>query len=342
MISIILPVYNVEKYVNKCLESIVAQTYSDFEVIVIDDGSTDKSGKICDDWAARDSRICVYHEVNSGVSSARNKGLKIAKGEWILFIDSDDWIDSRMLEICMREMISSNAEICFFGNKEVREENVNLVIEYERCNIKKITEEQFLDFQYRIFNRDRKACCNRNIIKLSSPCKLYKKELLDKNNITFQEQLVTGEDGVFNLYAYQYAKSGVCIEEPLYYYRIHKESVTQRFTPNIEKNFTVLHKAYERFINSTDNVNKFKEVFEERMIWSFSFCCILKYCHQDNPANYRRRKQEFLTEYDRNYKENIKNVSLKNFRLKKKIIFYFIKRKSYFMVSVLCKLQQRL
>lgn len=102
MISIIVPVYKVEKYLNLCVESIVKQTYSDIEVVLVDDGSPDKCPRMCDEWAARDSRIKVVHKQNGGLSSARNAGLAIAKGEYIGFVDSDDYINDTMYEDLFR------------------------------------------------------------------------------------------------------------------------------------------------------------------------------------------------------------------------------------------------
>ena len=96
LISVIIPVYNVEPYLPKCLESVCNQTYDNLEIILIDDGSTDNSGQICDMWAERDSRIVVIHKENGGVSAARNDGLKRAKGELIGFVDSDDWVEPSM------------------------------------------------------------------------------------------------------------------------------------------------------------------------------------------------------------------------------------------------------
>lgn len=98
-ISIIVPVYNVEKYLRKCIDSILNQTFKDFELILIDDGSTDESGKICDEYNLKDNRIKVIHKENGGLSSARNAGLDIAQGEYIGFVDSDDWIESD--QICI-------------------------------------------------------------------------------------------------------------------------------------------------------------------------------------------------------------------------------------------------
>lgn len=98
MISIIVPVYNTEKYLRRCIDSVLAQTYKDFELLLIDDGSTDTSGAICDEYAEKDGRIRVFHKENGGVSSARNLGLDNAKGEWITFVDSDDYIEENFLK----------------------------------------------------------------------------------------------------------------------------------------------------------------------------------------------------------------------------------------------------
>ncbi len=105
MISVIVPVYNVEKYLDKCLKSILLQDFSDFELILVDDGSTDNSGKICDDFALKDSRIKVVHKENAGPSVARNVGTSVSKGEYITFIDSDDYVDRDYLSILYKSLI---------------------------------------------------------------------------------------------------------------------------------------------------------------------------------------------------------------------------------------------
>lgn len=98
-ISVVIPVYNTEKYLKRCIDSVVAQSFTDWELILVDDGSYDNSGKICDDYAARDKRIMVKHQKNGGVSKARNIGLGSATGEYVTFLDSDDWLDSNAIAI---------------------------------------------------------------------------------------------------------------------------------------------------------------------------------------------------------------------------------------------------
>ena len=116
-ISIIVPVYKVEKYLRRCIDSIAAQTFTDWECILVDDGSPDDSGTICDEYAENDKRFRVFHQENAGVSAARNKGLDEAKGEWICFVDSDDWIEKEMLEKMYNLAVKNKAEVVVCGCK---------------------------------------------------------------------------------------------------------------------------------------------------------------------------------------------------------------------------------
>ena len=115
MISIIIPVYNVSQYLDECLKSVSAQTYTDWECILIDDGSTDNSGDICDRWCVKDPRFRVIHQANAGVSAARNKGIDLAQGDYITFIDSDDWVDDDYLDLLHASLHTSHADLCIVG-----------------------------------------------------------------------------------------------------------------------------------------------------------------------------------------------------------------------------------
>lgn len=116
MVSIIIPIFNVERYLNRCITSIADQTYQDIQIVLVDDGSTDRSPEICDSWAAKDSRVTVAHQTNGGVSIARNRGLDMATGEYILWVDSDDYIAPETVEIMMRTVMQTHADmvICDF------------------------------------------------------------------------------------------------------------------------------------------------------------------------------------------------------------------------------------
>ena len=113
LVSVIVPVYNVESYLSKCVESIKDQSYSNIEIILVDDGSTDSSGKLCDEFVKSDGRIKVLHKVNGGVSSARNLGIDICHGEYITFVDSDDWVEQNYIEVLLNEILTDANQLVF-------------------------------------------------------------------------------------------------------------------------------------------------------------------------------------------------------------------------------------
>lgn len=124
-ISVIVPVYNTEKYLRRCIDSILAQTFTDFELLLINDGSRDSSGAICDEYAAKDSRVRVFHKENGGVSSARNVGLDNAKGEWISFVDSDDWIEAKAYECMLHEVEYKGVQLALCGFNEILRDEIH-------------------------------------------------------------------------------------------------------------------------------------------------------------------------------------------------------------------------
>ena len=136
LISVIVPIYNVEEYLNRCVESIVYQTYQNLEIILVDDGSPDNCSHMCDCWAGKDNRIKVIHKENGGLSDARNAGMKIATGEYISFIDSDDWIDRKTFSLVMEKIIATKAQIGAFNIISVDSNSFtpDLFDEYELLN----------------------------------------------------------------------------------------------------------------------------------------------------------------------------------------------------------------
>lgn len=206
-ISIIVPVYNVEKYLHKCLDSILAQTFKEFEVILVDDGSSDNSGKICDEYAKKDSRVKVFHKENAGVSSARNLGLKEASGEWIVFIDSDDYISKDFLECDY----STTADV-IQKSYDIINEDSGLSTLHKVTN--KIIEDK--EEFYRFYVRKRTNALWDKIIR---------RELI--KNITFNENVKIGEDFLFFLEIIKNIKQYLFDDKGIYHYIIHSNSAMQ-------------------------------------------------------------------------------------------------------------------
>jgi glycosyltransferase involved in cell wall biosynthesis len=134
LISIIVPVYNVENYLSKCIESLLSQSYENIEVILVDDGSTDSSGEICDRFALKDKRIKVIHQENAGVSASRNKALKFANGQWLMFVDSDDYVEKDFCEAPLRYATENSCEIVCFNYKAVSDSEVINAGNNNECN----------------------------------------------------------------------------------------------------------------------------------------------------------------------------------------------------------------
>lgn len=188
MISIIAPVYNVEKYIRRCIDSIIGQTYKDWELLLVDDGSPDKSADICDKYALKDPRIKVFHKVNGGVSSARNLGLAEATGEYITFIDTDDWFDCHCLDICNKEIHSNNLDVFQFRCKKVNSSGI--VIRYDkRGNTNVCDPEGFIE-----------ECMNFGL-QYTVWCSVIRTSILKENHICFDERMAYNEDNKFFLEA---------------------------------------------------------------------------------------------------------------------------------------------
>ena len=207
-VSIIVPIYNAERFLSKCVSSILDSTYKNFELILVDDGSTDNSPGICDQFAKKDNRIFVVHQLNAGVSEARNKGLSLASGEYISFIDSDDFIHPQMIECLYNEIHNSNCSFSMVIEENVSEENYiikkPLITNYP---IEKLSKDDC------IFNLTHEGKEKRNFVHLLG--KLYRKSLL--SGMIFDKEISLSEDLLFNMEYYLKDGNGIRIMEPMYY-----------------------------------------------------------------------------------------------------------------------------
>ncbi len=222
LFSIIVPVYNVEKYLNECVESILSQTHKDFELILINDGSTDTSGNICDQYAQNDNRVKVIHKQNGGQSTARNLGVKNAIGEYAIFLDSDDFINDENFLFDLKEKIKKNTDIIVFRYHKYYSDHI------DDCGISlkglNVTEKNI--FIQQLVSRDAFFC--------SCWSKCTRMSILKDNNITFDENLCCEDmDWYYNVVSH--AKNFEFIDKPYINYRQRENSVTSTFK---KKSFT--------------------------------------------------------------------------------------------------------
>lgn len=227
-ISIIVPVYKVEKYLPECIDSILAQTYTDFELLLIDDGSPDNSGQICDEYASRDPRIRVFHKENGGVSSARNLGIEHAKGEWITFVDSDDGLDVNTLLNCCK----------FFPDYDIIRFSMRLVLNSEKTSMKDIAIQENNTIKEYL-----SKAVSRNAI-LGVCGGLYKTSIFKDNSIRFCPNLISGEDWLVQIQCLIYCKALKILNKPLYNYNRYIEtSCTNVF--RFDVHYSALRALYE-------------------------------------------------------------------------------------------------
>lgn len=211
LISIIVPVYNVKLYLERCVKSICNQTYLNLQIILVDDGSTDGSGQVCDNLAEQDSRIVVVHKQNGGLSDARNAGLDIAQGEYIGFVDSDDFIEKEMYQILYNKIKNTDAEVVNIGYRRVDENNTFFSSAVKRKKDAFISNKEFLRELY-LFEGDVSACT-----------KLYKKHILEK--LRFKKN-ICNEDLVFMFELLPQIKGIEFVAEIGYNYFIRSGSIS--------------------------------------------------------------------------------------------------------------------
>ncbi len=236
LISVIVPVYKVEDYLDRCIKSILSQTFRDFELIIVDDGSPDKCPEMCDEWEKRDERIIVIHQKNQGLSAARNSGIKAAKGRYLTFVDSDDWIASDMLEILYDLIKKHNADIsiCDFRRTASESEIPHPVSEIKE-NI--FNRNQFMDVILKIHS-------NRTIHYAWA--KLYKKELIDNKHYPVG-MLNEDVEGMFKAVM----RSSKIVETNAvgYYYYENDDSITRK---KFGQNFLCLNEVWRRILKISE------------------------------------------------------------------------------------------
>jgi len=232
LISVIIPVYNVEQYLPECVESVLKQTYQNLEILLIDDGSTDGSGKLCDEYAKKDSRVKVIHKENGGVSSARNRGLDIAQGEYITFIDGDDFVAENYVRALYENLKENGSDLAFCKYAFFNDNAVKASTESFPDKISvDINSEVFFQFFSRFIS------WKKNI--MGSSCRiLYRREVI--TNIRFNPQINIAEDLLFVLQVILKSKILSFINKELYLYRVNNQSAVHSYRKEFLKNQILL------------------------------------------------------------------------------------------------------
>ena len=296
-LSIIIPVYNVERYVADCIESLLRQTFVDWEAIIVDDGSTDKSGDICDSYAKKDARIKVFHQKNKGVSAARNFGLSLAKGDFIIFIDSDDSV---------RQTFLSNFSYDPTIDFEIQGFTINYIGHPEQNRIVMPSQTKISSL-YDIY-------AEAELCKLSRgpSCKLMKRHIIEENKILFPEGISFGEDAIFVkrylLHCKNMARS-ISAADLLYNHYDNSNSLTHRQHSAVNI-YTASWIDYQLYIELEKKLGKMPENLDKdfKHIRTLEFYISIVTCIRDRKMTYGQRK-EFIYEAYRGMYQAIRHQS---------------------------------
>lgn len=329
-VSIIVPIYNVEKYLNRCIESIINQTYKNLEIILINDGSTDSSQQICNTYKDRDERIKVINKENSGVSATRNIGLYNATGQWIVFIDSDDWIENDMIEKLLNVAHNENAEIVQCNSYYAYEKEIIKRAEImPNYQVRKDIENIKLDIISPKYDEMENNTYTRAIRAVHG--KIFKSEVL--KNEKFIENIFIFEDGIFLLSILDNVKTYILINEYLYYYRVTENSITKKFSNEYLNQIEQIMKNIRDYVVKQKDKEKFEKMYNVMYFELISSSMTRYFFNKDNK---KKNKIKLLKEKSENeYKSIIEKVDKKYLNLNQKILLFLLRAHMYFLISVI-------
>ena len=241
LVSMIIPVYKVEKYINRCIDSVLCQTYKNLEIILVDDGSPDNCGKICDEYAKTDERVRVIHKRNEGVSIARNTGIKASTGEFIMFVDSDDYIPTDSVSILLSKQKRNNSDL-IIGN-------------YTAIGLKEEKTAKGYNFEYN------KAQTSGNILDLLKEHvmftpwgKLFRSKIIKENKLGFKEDIAFGEDSIFVMEYIEKANVKAFVAKSVYNYNtVNENSASLKYHNKFHEYSKIFTDIVKRMVNEKND-----------------------------------------------------------------------------------------
>lgn len=333
-ISIIVPVYNVpEFFLRKCIESCIGQTYHNIEVILVDDGSTDNSGTICDEYALNDTRICVIHKKNEGLVSARNAGLDSINGEWHTYVDGDDWIDKEMCEE-LSEYLETNTNIDIIFWKCLQELNGQTI--KGKCEWK-CTDQQ------RIYKGDECIELSRNVLIYKSGiatayCKLINTEFARNFNIKHNDNLKQGMEGTeFSLRAFYNSSNVLYLNKYYYHYLFNPVSISKSINEKNTQYIINCCKVIRSDIEEFKRKDEFLHAFYQRVSYAILAFAMNTYFHPNNKEGLIKRCGKFskIINSVEELRDSIKYTSLEGMDKGRKVAILVIRFKLYLLLQLI-------
>lgn len=336
-VSVVVPVYNAEKYIKTCVNSIRNQSYKNLEIILIDDGSKDSSPQICDEFQKEDERIKVVHKKNEGAGKSRNRGIEIATGDYILFVDSDDYIKSTLIEKCVKATNGNKDALVMFGIENVTEDGKTMSClvpysdQYVYCN-EEVTEKFLPEV---IFSENKKK---RNLEMPACMANFYSMDVIRKISWHFEsEKEYLSEDFYSLLKIYKYIEMVFILNEALYCYRHGHESLSSSLRL---MNYKEIKKYYNQCMLLCRNLGYNDKVLQNisEPYLSFSITCLKLMALQDEGLKEKKLKMNEILKDDHLYKV-LKKRTLKNEKKSRRILYKAILKNNYALARVLIYIQ---
>ncbi|RSK53478.1 glycosyltransferase [Bacillus canaveralius] len=348
-VSIVVPIYNVESYLRRCLDSLLSQTLIEIEIIAINDGSTDSSGKILQEYSVKDNRLKVIDKPNSGVSSARNHGIRFATGDYIGFVDSDDWINVKMYEEMYNAALKEDADIVmctyvreFGSHSKVKNFNLPEKVQYDK-------EELNAKILRRLVGPLNEEVANPEFLDAWGTVwsKIYRTEMLIENNLLFTDlmEIGTNEDSLFNIEAFYYAKSFVFLNSPYYHYwRNNSSSVSAGYNPNLIDQWFNLYGRISEFIeNKSMNKDYYKALNNRICLNTLGLGLNTISTANNSPPFLKLRKISHILN-DQRIKRSFKQLELSEFSIVWRAFYFCAKMRFagglYFMLLAIQQLRK--
>lgn len=334
LVSIIVPVYRVpEQYLRKCIESICAQTLKNIEILLVDDGSPDQSGKICDLYAEKDSRIRVLHKKNGGLSSARNYGCKAATAKWIMFVDGDDWIEPDMCRVMYDAGEEKQVQLVMCGIvKDYGKSAIAYKFYLEDGKIYKNQECKWLQQQLLVYNG--------NIAVAYA--KLIDRKLLMDNQIFHDEMLRQGAEGLeFNLRLFEKLESATFINRPFYHYIYNENSISASHS---ESNHEFVIKCFEKikkFVDISSNKEMLEPWFDNRLLYVIVTTAISGYFNPTNTEPYADKKRKYAAYLEKPIvKTALKTKNTVGIGKQRECVLFFVRHRMFLALDMMGKLRK--
>ena len=340
-VSVIVPVYKTKEYLGQCVQSLCSQSYSNLEIILVDDGSPDECPALCDAHAAHDERIRVIHKENEGSSFAREAGLQTASGEYILFVDSDDWIESDTIECCIEVARRNNAGCVMFGyTREYPGKSIDtLLFDHDFSYDEACSEAEIHRRMVGLVGEELRE--PQRIDRLSSVCmKLYRAEVARKGRIVSEQVVGTSEDTIFNLYALDGCRISY-INRCFYHYRkTNAQSITTAHKADLAEKWDVMYSVIQEYIDSSGKAEAYRTPFLNRVACGMIGLGLNEISSQASIWQKARRLQEILA--NPLYTKAFAQLDTSYCDMKWKFFFLLCKEKAALPLAVLLKIMNYL